>query len=435
MAAKHGVPSIDLSALRLQLSDLAVLPQEVARRHAVLPVLVKDNALFLAMSAPDDQRAIEEVEFVSGMKVLAFGCDSEQLSHTIDTAYERLALGEAHWAGPRSSPPSAPKPPALPPLPPSGTTAPLPKTLKSRSATIVQSPGVPQESPRIAPRVPLPGSPSTPIFRSDPPISPSMLPSSLPQMLSPSGHSVLLIVGHDADRELLRESFADLGHTVSEHPRIEGAVEIIEARRPDLVVVEAQLPDGHGFTLLEALRGRPVSALVLLSGASTRRTLDDLRTSFGVKGVLERPIRAVDVLTRAEAVFEKTPEPDAPEDYLSPQAEVSLQSGVEAYQRGELDQAIRFVEEGLQSAPTSYRLHYHHGLLLGRRGDVHAACAALERSLALHDHYFPALRNLAVLYERAGFRRGALDLWERAHAASPDDASRESIKARIVSLL
>jgi len=299
----------------------------------------------------------------------------------------------------------------------------------------------PRTGMRPIARIPAPPPPPLPraALHSDPPLSPSILPSALPPMLSPSGHTVMLVVGHDGDRELLRAAFSDLGHRVIEHPRLQGALAEVDAQKPDLLVVEAQLPDGHGYALLDSLRqgasARSVSTLALLPGASSRRVVDDLRSALGVKGVLERPIRAVDVLTRAESVFEAREAPEAPEDYLSPQAEVSLQSGVEAYQRGDIDAAIRFVEEGLRSAPSSYRLHYHHGLLLGRRGDVHLAARALEQSLALHDHYFPALRNLAVLYERAGFRRSALEVWERAHAAAPDDATRDSIKARVVSLL
>lgn len=452
LSEKHGVPSIDLTTLRLRLEDLSVLPQEVARRHGVLPILVKDEALFLAMSTPDDPRVVEEVEFVSGKKVFAFGCDAEQLASTLDVVYERHAQGDAHWTGARAAPPTALPPPIPAPVAEStsGRPPPLPKALKSRSATLLHTPSAPPPLPaaeggvgprtgmRPIARIPAPPPPAA-LTRSDPPLSPSILPSALPPMLSPSGHTVMLVVGHDGDRELLRAAFSDLGHRVVEHPRLQGASAEIDALKPDLLVVEAQLPDGHGYTLLEALREgvveRAVSALVLLPAASSRRVVDDLRAALGVKGVLERPIRAVDVLTRAESVFEAREEPEAPEDYLSPQAEVSLQSGVEAYQRGDIDAAIRFVEEGLRSAPSSYRLHYHHGLLLGRRGDVHLAVRALEQSLALHDQYFPALRNLAVLYERAGFRRSALEVWERAHAAAPDDATRDSIKARVVSLL
>lgn len=455
LSEKHGVPSIDLATLRLRLEDLAVLPQEVARRHGVLPVLVKDDALFLAMATPDDPRVVEEVEFVSGKKVFAFGCDPEQLAATLEVAYERYAQGDPFWTGARAAPPSAPTPSLPPPdaATPSGRAPPpLPKPLKSRAATLLHTPpaappppplpgadGVgPRTGMRPIARVPAPPLPASPA-RSTPPLSPSILPSALPPMLTPSGHTVMLVVGHDGDRELLRAAFSDLGHRVIEHPRLQGALAEVDAQKPDLLVVEAQLPDGHGYTLLEALRQgaaeRAVSTLALLPGASSRRVVDDLRSALGVKGVLERPIRAVDVLTRAESVFEAREEATAPEDYLSPQAEVSLQSGVEAYQRGDIDAAIEFVEQGLRSAPSSYRLHYHHGLLLGRRGDVHRAARALEQSLALHDQYFPALRNLAVLYERAGFRRSALEVWERAHAAAPDDATRDSIKARIVSLL
>ena len=433
LSEKHGVPSIDLATLRLRLEDLAVLPQEVARRHGVLPILVKDEALFLAMSAPADPRVVEEVEFVSGKKVFAFGCDAEQLATTLDVVYERYAQGDPHWSGARAAP-AEPAAVAAPP-PPAPPSERAPPPLPAADGGVGPRTGMRPIARIPAPPPPLPAA----AMRSDPPLSPSILPSALPPMLSPSGHTVMLVVGHDGDRELLRAAFSDLGHRVIEHPRLEGALAQVDAQKPDLLVVEAQLPDGHGYSLLEALRQgaseRSVSTLALLPGASSRRVVDDLRAALGVKGVLERPIRAVDVLTRAESVFEAREAPEAPEDYLSPQAEVSLQSGVEAYQRGDINAAITFVEEGLRSAPSSYRLHYHHGLLLGRRGDVHLAARALEQSLALHDHYFPALRNLAVLYERAGFRRSALEVWERAHAAAPDDATRDSIKARVVSLL
>ncbi len=357
LSEKHGVPSIDLTTLRLRLEDLAVLPQEVARRHGVLPILVKDDALFLAMSTPDDARVVEEVEFVSGKKVFAFGCDAEQLATTLDVAYERYAQGDPHWAGARASPgePVAPAVafpvPAAAPQPGAAAAAEgLEISLRDAAAHVS---GDPTLRPRAAsahrtgmrpiarvPAPPPPAPPPTPL-RSDPPFSPSILPSALPPMLSPSGHTVMLVVGHEGDRELLRAAFSDLGHRVIEHPRLQGALAEVDAQKPDLLVVEAQLPDGHGYALLEALRQgapeRAVSTLALLPGASSRRVVDDLRAAFGVKGVLERPIRAVDVLTRAESVFEAREAPESPEDYLSPQAEVSLQSGVEAYQRGDID--------------------------------------------------------------------------------------------------
>jgi tetratricopeptide (TPR) repeat protein len=79
-------------------------------------------------------------------------------------------------------------------------------------------------------------------------------------------------------------------------------------------------------------------------------------------------------------------------------------------------------------APRSYRLHYQVALLHGRQGSVHSAIAALERSVALFDGFFPALKNLAVLYERVGFRWCAADTWERALSVAPDESTRAQIK-------
>ena len=48
---------------------------------------------------------------------------------------------------------------------------------------------------------------------------------------------------------------------------------------------------------------------------------------------------------------------------------------------------------------------------------------------------FASLRNLAVLYQRRGFRRKACESWERALALAPDEPTRQEIKALLVSLL
>jgi hypothetical protein len=108
----------------------------------VLPILVKDDALFLAMSAPDDARVVEEVEFVSGKKVFAFGCDAEQLATTLDVAYERYAQGDPHWSGARAAPlePVAPAVAVPVPAPATGRAPPpLPKPMKSRAATLLHT--------------------------------------------------------------------------------------------------------------------------------------------------------------------------------------------------------------------------------------------------------------------------------------------------------
>ena len=87
LSERYGVPGADLDGLRLDLADLDAVPQEIARRHVVLPLLQQGDALFLAMATPSDTRAIEEVEFVSGRKVFAFVAEADKLSSLIDAVY------------------------------------------------------------------------------------------------------------------------------------------------------------------------------------------------------------------------------------------------------------------------------------------------------------------------------------------------------------
>lgn len=93
------------------------------------------------------------------------------------------------------------------------------------------------------------------------------------------------------------------------------------------------------------------------------------------------------------------------------------------------------LEKAVAAAPDSYRLRYHLGLTLGRQGDVFRAIREVERSVAMNDRFFASLKNLAVLYERAGFRHKALEAWERACFCASDDPTRAQIKERILALL
>src|SRR5438309_1640279 len=56
LSEQFGVPGIDLNQLALSLEHLDMVPREVAESSRVLPVLVRDDRLFLAMANPHDKR-------------------------------------------------------------------------------------------------------------------------------------------------------------------------------------------------------------------------------------------------------------------------------------------------------------------------------------------------------------------------------------------
>src|SRR5690348_13027231 len=72
LSEQSGVPGIDLNQICLKLADLNILPKEVAVRHRLLPVLVRDDRIFVAMAAPTEKKVIDELEFVTGKHVFPY---------------------------------------------------------------------------------------------------------------------------------------------------------------------------------------------------------------------------------------------------------------------------------------------------------------------------------------------------------------------------
>jgi Tfp pilus assembly protein PilF len=66
---------------------------------------------------------------------------------------------------------------------------------------------------------------------------------------------------------------------------------------------------------------------------------------------------------------------------------------------------------------------------------VYDAISELERAVEINARHFPAVRNLAILYQKAGFRNKATETWERALNVAPDDVTRQSIKQHLLGLL
>ena len=92
LAHKMGYPVVDAAAFPVEVDAIARLPFSVARRIVVLPLLLRGAQLLVAMADPSRRTDIEELEFITQLKVVPALSQAEGLGDTISATYERLGV-------------------------------------------------------------------------------------------------------------------------------------------------------------------------------------------------------------------------------------------------------------------------------------------------------------------------------------------------------
>ena len=442
LSEQHGVPGIDLAQVAVVLEHLDLVPREMCESHQILPVLVRGDRIFLAMANPKDKRVIDELEFVTGKKVYPYIALTGSLARTITSAYDAKTRGESYFLGPRvpaetlqqlglatqedAKRPGSDKPPAPPST---GAAVVVDEAMRKASAeSDFSTSDFGNVSTEVSTVSALPEE-----LRSREP--------STSARATADGLLVMIVDDEDDIRKLLKRVFLEKGHRVVEADRGLLALRLVKQHSPDLLILDAMLPEMHGFDIARRLKGsdRYGHIPIIMISAVYRgwRIAEDLKASYGIDEYLEKPFRITDVLAAAARVMQKKPGQAAerPSEDLSGDAEKALNDGIEAYKAGKIDHAIELLLQGTHIDPLAYRLHFHLALLYGKKGQIYDGISELEKAIELNPKHFPALKNLAVLYEKAGFKHRAVEMWERCIHVAPDAETRTQIKEHLMGLL
>lgn len=446
LSEQHGVPGIDLSQVAIFLEHL-VVPREVAEAHRILPVLVKGDRLFLAMADPSDKKVIDELEFVTGKKVYPYVALASVVLKTISSAYDAKGQGETYHLGDSVS---------------RETLRKLGLTGSSTNEAEAASPRLPSAPPEPMPVV----DEATQRSADDVEIttrefgnvgsedsSVTSLPSELRQRVNAAqtaatgpttGKLVLIVDDEEEIRKLLRRLLSEKGYRVVEADRGLVALRMVKEHSPDVIILDAMLPEIHGFDIARRIKGSEkygTIPIVMISAVYRGwRIAEDLKTSYGIEEYLEKPFRMADVLGAVQRVLAKSATatagaPPVDPDAMNAEAAQALDAGIAAYKEGRLDDAIAQLKRGVAIDPLAFRLRFHLGLLFGKAGAIYEGIQELEKAIEINPRSFPALKNLAVLYEKAGFRHKAVEMWERCVNAAPDADTKRQIKEHLVGLL
>lgn len=442
LSEQFGVPGIDLLQLALYLDHLGLVPREVALASRILPVLTKDDRLFLAMSDPRDKRVIDELEFVTGKKIYPYVAIADTLARTTVSAYDARSRGETYFLGPRVPEATLEQLGLARPKPIEGTATSRPPasdatfepslvvdeaTKRAAKASVFETAdfgNFDEEVSQIA---------SADLFKESPGDTLGAVPSG-------DGKLVLVVDDEDDIRKLIVRLLKNKGYRCVEADRGLLALRMVKEHTPDLIILDAMLPELHGFDIARRIKGSDkyggIPIIMISAVYKGWRIAEDLKANYGIEEYIEKPFKIADVVESvARLLLAKSEDVPRDPDTISAEAETLLHEGVAAYKAGDIDRAITALQRGVKIDPLAYRLRYHLALLFGKRGQVYDGISELERAVDLNPKHFPALKNLAILYEKAGFRHKAVEMWERCVHSAPELDTRNSIKEHLLTLL
>ena len=90
LARKMGYPLVNLDAFPAEPEALRALNYTVAARLRVMPLLIRDGRLVVALDDPSRRAAVDEVEFSADMKVVPVLARGTSIDAAVHAAYEKL---------------------------------------------------------------------------------------------------------------------------------------------------------------------------------------------------------------------------------------------------------------------------------------------------------------------------------------------------------
>jgi CheY-like chemotaxis protein len=379
-----GIPAVEVDKVVLQPGAVAKVPIALARRYVILPIALQGEQLHLAMADPLDETVRREVEVGTRCSVLPYIALHDRIQARLDANYQRIG--------------ATPVPPggdAVLTLPVVTGNVPLPLTVSGFEVI--------DDSAII-------GEPTEAFV----------------------GSSDIIVVGHP-DKKVRQEIFSALTQTnCTLLAAADGrtALSLIKEHRPRMVILNALMPEVEGFEICRKMKSsrRFGGIPVLLIGAPIAAWQGGAKpNNYGADCVLESPMSLSEVSKQATRLLAEQP---AAGDFTSnntEQFDTAYFAGVEALESGNVVAALESFRRAESVDPLAAKTHYMLGRALEENGEPLKAIYHFERATMLNPRLFPALKQLAQLYQLHGFRQKATETWQLAIQASPTNEVRRQI--------
>ncbi len=410
-----GVPAVDLARTVIPLKHLDAVPEKVSMEANIMPLKVEPERVLLAMANPLDQQVVDEVSFVTGRKVEPYVVLEARLRQVARESYalRKRDPNIPFYRGERAEP-------LDPQVQPDGYIA------------MVQL-DLPEPDVAIAPDEELISIEIT----TDDEILEEVAPG--PQAQDAETAPMILVVDDEEDIvRMLEKALVAEGFRVTTAARGLQALQAVKSVAPALVLLDAMLPEIHGFEICKKIKSskRFGHIPVIMISAVYRgwRYALDAKEAYGADDYFEKPFRLVPLIRRVRELLNADTDMAIETRTDVDAANAAYQKGVNLYRDKRLEEAEAALRDACRLDPFSANVHYALANVLLARNMVYEAMREYEQTVELKPDLFAPLRNLAILYQKKGFRNKAVEMWERALRCSPE-GEREQVREQLLKLL
>jgi len=82
-----GIKRVCLGDIRIEPNVLLIIPEELARKHVLIPIAMKEDKLVVAMADPTNRQAVEDITFYSGYQVERLLASEDEIKIAIREHY------------------------------------------------------------------------------------------------------------------------------------------------------------------------------------------------------------------------------------------------------------------------------------------------------------------------------------------------------------
>ena len=274
LAEQFGVPAVALDASVLRTDELKVVPEAVALRHRVMPLATEGSSLKVALANPKDRVLLDEISFASGKATLPFVAPRAVLERAAKGAYAARNEGLAFWHGPNGPPTEEPYLQVVQPPAPIAGLAERPAETPGLDAEPEQALSTFPAAPEVRPR-------------------------------SGDGKPVVLAVDDEVEiLDIIDMALSKRGIEVHRATRGRQALEMLRSSTPDMVLLDAMLPEIHGFEICSHIKKSPhyqhIPVIIISAIYTGWNFIQDVKRIHKADGYIEKPFRVMELVRRVE---------------------------------------------------------------------------------------------------------------------------------------